>query len=60
MLVYVDDIIISGKDYDALTSFKTYLGDCFNMRDLGPLKYFLGIEVSRGADGLFLSTEIYP
>ena len=59
VLIYVDDLIISGNDIDALTSYKHYLGACFHMKDLGPLKYFLGIEVARSADGFFLSQRKY-
>ncbi|XP_021727651.1 uncharacterized protein LOC110694789 [Chenopodium quinoa] len=54
VLVYVDDLIISGNDSAALLAFGAYLGDCFKMKDLGPLKYFLGIEVARSATSLFL------
>lgn len=53
MLVYVDDLIISGNDSGAILRFKRYLGDCFHMKDLGVLKYF-GIEIARGPEGLFL------
>lgn len=59
MLVYVDDIIISGNDSATLTASKQYLGDCFRMKDLGPLKYFLGLEVARSADGFFVSQRKY-
>ena len=59
VLVYVDDLIISGNNSAALSSFKAYLSDCFRMKDLGPLKYFLGIEVARSADGFFLSQRKY-
>ncbi|XP_021738813.1 uncharacterized protein LOC110705279 [Chenopodium quinoa] len=52
VLVYVDDLIISGNDSAALSVFKAYLCDCFKMKDLGPLKYFLGIEVARSSAGL--------
>ncbi|XP_021734740.1 uncharacterized protein LOC110701391 [Chenopodium quinoa] len=38
----------------ALRAFKAYLIDCFHMKDLGTLKYFLGIEVARSSSGLFL------
>ena len=40
LLVYVDDIILSGNDASACQSFKKYLNECFHIRDLGPLKYF--------------------
>ena len=59
MLVYVDDLIISGNDSSALQTFKSYLSHCFHMKDLGPLKYFLGIEVARSSAGLFLCQRKY-
>ena len=59
VLVYVDDLIISGNDSAALTVFKAYLSDCFKMKDLGSLKYFLGIEVARSSLGLFLCQRKY-
>ncbi|RVW73210.1 Retrovirus-related Pol polyprotein from transposon RE2 [Vitis vinifera] len=59
VLVYVDDFIISGNDSAALKTFKAYLSDCFKMKDLGVLKYFLGIEVARSSAGLFLCQRKY-
>ncbi|XP_057521602.1 uncharacterized mitochondrial protein AtMg00810-like [Amaranthus tricolor] len=59
VLVYVDDLIISGNDSAALTLFKAYLSDCFKMKDLGGLKYFLGIEVAHSSSGLFLCQRKY-
>lgn len=47
VLVYVDDLIIAGNDKVALTIFKDYIGRCFHMKDLGVLKYFLGLEIAR-------------
>ncbi|GKA97514.1 retrovirus-related pol polyprotein from transposon TNT 1-94 [Tanacetum coccineum] len=59
VLVYVDDLIISGNDSKAITQFKTYLSDRFHMKDLGTLKYFLGVEVARAQDGIFLCQRKY-
>ncbi|GAA0143892.1 transmembrane signal receptor [Lithospermum erythrorhizon] len=44
VLVYVDDLIISGNESTAIFTFKQYLSSCFHMKDLGVLKYFLGVE----------------
>jgi hypothetical protein len=49
LLVYVDDIIIASSSSDATAALK----------DLGHLHYFLGIEVTRSADSLFLSQQKY-
>jgi len=59
LLVYVDDIILTGNVPQACSEFKTYLNNCFRIKDLGPLRYFLGIEVARGPHGLFLYQRKY-
>ncbi|KAK2992563.1 hypothetical protein RJ640_022756 [Escallonia rubra] len=59
VLVYVDDLILAGNNSTAYASFKQYLNDCFKLKDLGSLKYFLGIEAARGPRGLFLSKRKY-
>ena len=46
LLVYVDDIILAGSHSKACADFKCYLNNCFRIKDLGPLKYFLGVEVA--------------
>ncbi|XP_062075624.1 uncharacterized mitochondrial protein AtMg00810-like [Humulus lupulus] len=59
VLVYVDDLIISGNDASDVDHFNAYLHECFHMKDLGVLKYFLGIEVARNSKGIFLCQRKY-
>ncbi|CAH9098391.1 unnamed protein product [Cuscuta epithymum] len=59
ILVYVDDLIISGDDDEGIKSAKELLKKAFDIKDLGELKYFLGLEVYRSSDGLFLSQRKY-
>ncbi|KAG7536929.1 GAG-pre-integrase domain [Arabidopsis suecica] len=59
ILVYVDDIIISGNDKVGIQDTKDFLKSTFDIKDLGELKYFLGIEVCRSKEGLFLSQRKY-
>lgn len=42
-----------------MQKFKSYLSRCISMKNLGKLKYYLGIEVSRGQEGIFLSQGKY-
>lgn len=55
LIVYVDDIIISGDDSIGIADLKCHLGHQFHTKDLGSLRYFLGIEVSRSSKGISLS-----
>ena len=59
LLVYVNDIILASNNTQASTVFKAYLQACFSIKDLEPLKYFLGIEVARGPKGMFLCQQKY-
>ena len=59
LLVYVDDIIITGSSPSHLTSFVTTLAQRFSLKDLGTLSYFLGIEVIPNSHGLFLNQSKY-
>lgn len=59
LIVYVDDIIITGPDQAHLLSFITTLATRFALKDLGHLSYFLGVEVIPTAHGLFLSQRKY-
>ena len=59
ILIYVDDIIITGSDKEGIASTKAFLKATFDIKDLGELKYFLGIEMCRSKEGLFLSQRKY-
>ena len=47
LIVYVDDIIITGSDQDGIQKLKQHIFSHFQTKDLGKLKYFLGIEVAQ-------------
>lgn len=57
VLVYVDDIIITGTDSVAIDRFVKDLDIHFSLKDLGQLNYFLGIEVTSTLHGVFLSQK---
>jgi Reverse transcriptase (RNA-dependent DNA polymerase) len=59
VLVYVDDIIITGNDKEDIENIKNYLKNKFDIKDLGKLKYFLGIKITHSCKGLFLSQRKY-
>lgn len=59
ILIYVDDVIIAGNDLDHIKQTKIQLDKAFSIKDLGQLRYFLGIEVAKTLDGLVLSQRKY-
>nr|CAD1821673.1 unnamed protein product [Ananas comosus var. bracteatus] len=59
LVVYVDDIVITGNDTAGISSLKFFLQTQFQTKDLGVLNYFLGIEVTRCKRGIFLSQRKY-
>uniref|UniRef100_A0A803ND66 Reverse transcriptase Ty1/copia-type domain-containing protein n=1 Tax=Chenopodium quinoa TaxID=63459 RepID=A0A803ND66_CHEQI len=59
LIIYVDDMIITGDDIEEIEQLKGKLFQEFEMKDLGNLKYFLGIEVLRSKGGIFISQRKY-
>jgi Reverse transcriptase (RNA-dependent DNA polymerase) len=58
MLVYVDDLILTGNNSSFLASVIQALHLQFSVKDLGSLNFFLRIEVTRTATGLHLSQSV--
>ena len=55
----MDDIVITGSDSTGISSLKSFLRGQFHTKDLGMLRYFLGVEVMRSKHGIFLSQRKY-
>nr|GEY02400.1 ribonuclease H-like domain-containing protein [Tanacetum cinerariifolium] len=59
LLLYVDDIVLTASSDRLLQQIIASLHREFSMTDLGALNYFLGISVTRGSSGMFLSQRKY-
>ncbi|XP_047253588.1 uncharacterized mitochondrial protein AtMg00810-like [Capsicum annuum] len=59
ILVYVDDFSITGDNITMINKAKATLHQEFKLKDLGKLKYFLGIEVLKFAAGVILNQMKY-
>jgi len=53
--LYVDDLIFIENNVKLIEAFKEVMKKEFEMTDLGLMKYFLGLEVIQGKDGIFVS-----
>lgn len=59
LLLYVDDMIITGSDHASIQRLKQQLQASFHMKDLGNLHYFLGLKVHSIFKGIFLHKHKY-
>ena len=59
LLLYVDDMIIIGDDLGGIQELKDFLSQQFEMKDLGHLSYFLGLEITYFTDGLYITQAKY-
>ena len=55
LIVYVDDIILSGNDEEELQKLKKQLAQEFEVKDIGNLKYFFEMGVARSRKGIVVS-----
>ena len=59
LLVYVDDIVVTGSSEHKVHDFISLLSNRFSLKDLGSLSYFLEVEAQQCTQGLFLSQRKY-
>jgi len=59
LLIYVDDILLTGNDLTEMQHLKECLLRRFHIKDLGDLKYFLGIEFSHSKTSVYMSQRKY-
>ena len=59
LLLYVDDMIITSDDLNGIQELKDFLSQQFEMKDLGHLSYFLGLEIIHSIDGLYITQAKY-
>ena len=59
LVIYLDDLVITGNDAKEINELNGRLTLELEMKDLGNLKYFLGIEVLRSKIGIFIKQRKY-
>src|SRR6266540_231606 len=59
LLLYVDDMLITGDDQEYISFVKKKLSEQFKMSNLGVLSYFFGIQVDHTDEGYYLSQHRY-
>eukprot|EP00253_Pinus_taeda_P003885 PITA_03885 len=59
LVLYIDDLLITGSSASAIFTIKRALHDRFFMTDMGPLQFFLGLEINQDATSIKLSQAKY-
>ena len=59
LLVYVDDIVVTGDHMQGMEALKRCLLQEFEIKELGRLKYFLDVEVTPSRHGIFIFQQKY-
>ncbi|XP_031124246.1 uncharacterized protein LOC116026960 [Ipomoea triloba] len=58
-ILYVDDIILASSDANQIQQIKGHLHSTFQIKDLGSLRFFLGLEVARNQSGILVTQRKY-
>lgn len=59
VVIYVDDILVASSHEGMINQFKDFIAGHFKFKDLGTPKYFLGIEIARNDNGIFICQHKY-
>ncbi|KAL0435806.1 UNVERIFIED_CONTAM: Retrovirus-related Pol polyprotein from transposon RE1 [Sesamum radiatum] len=59
LLVYVDDILVTGPSLTDIQFVKDHLHQLFTIKDIGVVRYFLGLEIARGSSGIYVAQTKY-
>ncbi|KAL0285670.1 UNVERIFIED_CONTAM: putative mitochondrial protein [Sesamum angustifolium] len=59
LLVYVDDILITGPSLSDIEGVKSYLHSLFTIKDISDVRYFLGLEIARSTSRAYLAQTKY-
>ena len=59
VLIYVDDLLVTGSSCQLIEETKQVLKDHFRIKDLGDLRFFLGIEFARNSEGILMHQRKY-
>lgn len=58
-MIYVVDIVLSGNNQAENRHVKAFLDQQFQIKELGPLGYFIALEVARSNQGIMINQKIH-
>ncbi|XP_047309512.1 uncharacterized mitochondrial protein AtMg00810-like [Impatiens glandulifera] len=59
LVIYVDDLLITGNDYEEIKKIKHMIDTKFPIKDLGNAKFFLGLEIVQNDLGIYVNQRKY-
>ncbi|KAH9715988.1 hypothetical protein KPL71_021282 [Citrus sinensis] len=57
--LYVDDFLVTGSNEELVKQFKVQMMQAFEMTDLGEMTFFLGLEIQKSQQGIFIGQQKY-